>query len=485
MRRPWISPWLISLALVVPAVAQAQQPDDQPAPQPVPDLPDQPDVLTEGGELTNDYVAEAMKPSPGGLTPGRVAKRAAKVNPTVKVRRAELRSAAARVDRAYAAYFPTLTLGASYTRISPVENSLDLGITLPEGVDTGFEVIENQYALSANLDVPLSDYLLRLTQAYSAASLDVESKELAVKAQELQARADAKIAYFNWVRARGQAAVTSLSVELAERHLKDAQLLLEVGLASRADIKRLEAQRASARHLHRSAQNFEKIAAEQLRTLLDWPEGKPLAVGIDVLAEPPPLRSTLPQLQDLALRKRLDRQALQRAASSLEDVESATRAGHYPRISAFGEALYANPNPRIFPQAEQWDFTWSVGFRFTWVVNDTFSTIGAAHEVEGQRQAVEAQLAALEDGIRVSVASAYYELQNAYSAIETAKEREAASTVALEDRRKLYRAGNATTTDIVDVERDLTDARLQRVDAHVDWLVAKAKLELAVGGAVK
>jgi outer membrane protein TolC len=484
----------VLVPLTLPAAAWAQ--DDapkqpEPSPEPAPDAPgpkpgedDLGDVVTEGGELTNDYLAEALSPSKGGLTPKRVAKRAVQVDPSVRVKRADLRAAAARVDRAYAAYFPTLTFGASYTRVSPVENSLDFGIDVP-GVDTSFEVINNYYSLTASLDVPLSDYILRLTQAFAAVSLDVEARDLEVKAEQLQARAEAKLAYFSWVRARGQAAVTKLSVELAERNLRDANLLASVGLAARADVKRLEAQLVTARYLHDSAQRFEQVAAEQLRTILHWPAEKSLVIGIDVLADPKPIKSSLPRLQRRALRNRLEKQALEKSINSLEEIESATRAGYYPRLSAFANALYANPNPRIFPQQEKWDFTWEVGARLTWVVNETFTTIAAVEEVSAQRAAAEAQLTALEDAIRVSVASAYYDLQNAENAIANAKEGEAAATVVLEDRRKLYRAGNATTTDIVDAERALTLARLQRVDAHLDWFVAKTRLELAVGGTVK
>ena len=36
-------------------------------------------------------------------------------------------------------------------------------------------------------------------------------------------------------------------------------------------------------------------------------------------------------------------------------------------------------------------------------------------------------------------------------------------------------------TDIVDAETELTQAHLQRLDAHVDLLVAQTRLELAVG----
>lgn len=461
------------------------------APTPSPDVPNEIDdeVLdrvskTPGGKLTVDLLAIELEPVLGGLTPNKVADRAARTNASVRIKKAELKAAAARVDQAYAAYVPTVTVGASYTRLSRVVNSLDIGIEVP-GVDTTFPVILNQYSLSASLEVPLSDYVLRLTQAFAAVSLEVETKEIEVKAQELQARADAKVVYFNWLRARGQKVMTRLSVALSERHLEDAKIGLAAGVLSEADVARLEAQVAQSMHLARMTQNFEKVADEQLRIVLRLKSDVPLENGVDVLGKPRKVRTSLPKLKRLALQQRLDRKALAKASTSLEEIESATRASYYPRVVGFANALYANPNQRIFPQQEKWDFTWEVGVRLTWRINDTFSTIGKTREVEAQRIQLEENERALEDAINISVTAAYYDVQTAESAIAAAEQRETAATINLDARRRLFRGGRATATEIVDAEAELTEARLQRLDAHIDHLIAIAKLELATGGPVR
>jgi outer membrane protein len=38
-----------------------------------------------------------------------------------------------------------------------------------------------------------------------------------------------------------------------------------------------------------------------------------------------------------------------------------TRAAYYPRLDAFAEATYANPNQRFFPLAAVWRASWSAG----------------------------------------------------------------------------------------------------------------------------
>jgi len=158
------------------------------------------------------------------------------------------------------------------------------------------------------------------------------------------------------------------------------------------------------------------------------------------------------------------------------------RAGYYPRINAFASGLYANPNPRIFPQTNRFDFTWEVGVRLTWTVNETFSTLGVVDEQQSQVDTIKAQRGQLEDAIKLEVTQAYYDLKTARSAIDSAKQREKSARTNLSIRRLQFQAGDVVATDLVDAEAQLIQAILQRIDAHVDYLVAETRLEFAVGG---
>ncbi|MEM1032300.1 MAG: TolC family protein, partial [Myxococcota bacterium] len=159
-----------------------------------------------------------------------------------------------------------------------------------------------------------------------------------------------------------------------------------------------------------------------------------------------------------------------------------TEAGFYPLLNAFANGLYANPNPRIFPQSKRFDFTLELVVRLTWTINDTFSTFGAAAEAESKVDAARAQRGQLEDGIRIEVTQSFYDMKTARSAIDAAKQRERSARTNLVIRRLQFRAGDATATDLIDAEAQLIESILQRIDAHVDYLVAETRLEFAAGG---
>jgi len=107
--------------------------------------------------------------------------------------------------------------------------------------------------------------------------------------------------------------------------------------------------------------------------------------------------------------------------------------------------------------------------------------LGADAEVAANLRAIDHQRRALEDGIKLSVAASYYDLARASSAIAAAKRSEEAATESLRVRRDRFRLGKATSTDIIDAETAVTQARLARVNAHVDLLEARAQLAYAMG----
>lgn len=464
-----------------------------------------------------DPIALALAPRPGGLTAEDVARVAARTRHSVRAKQEELKIAAARVDQAMVGFFPRISLGASASRLSPIDipslgtivGFRDPKLTAPGPAVVGpcvktapagpkclldangspagaaplkFDVPLNAYSLTASLAVPISDYVFRLSQAYSAASHNEKAARLAAEAEAVQAGADAKITYFNWVRAKGGVIVAAEAVEQARAHVEDAKKAFNVGLASRADVLRIEAQLAAAQQAHAEAQAFEAVAGEQLRIVLDVTSDRALEIGSDVMNAPAtPPADTLQALQEQAMGQRAEIRALDETIYSLKQIESVAKAGYAPRLDAFADATYANPNQRVFPPSQTWAGTWDVGVRLSWTLNDTFTTIGVAAEAKARVAGINEQKGALRDGLRLEVASAYADAIKASPTIDAADRGMVAAEESLRVRRELFRNGKATSSELVDAEAELTRARLRRLDAHVGQLVARARLDHATG----
>lgn len=507
--------------LLLFAARDAEAQPATPAPQPAPQAPVQPPSTTEIGPGTQavkdkpDPIALALAAQPGGLTFDVVSRDAVKTSTAVRSKEAELEGAQGARSSALVTFFPRLTLTASYSRLSEIEQgSLGGGFSIlgaaNEGpvtvgacpnnpaaqcvLDSGnapvqaaplnisFPQVLNQISFSAGLVIPISDYFLRAVQAYNLAEHNEDSLRLASEAQRLSVAADAKLALLNWVLAKGQTIVTQLSVDQANIQLADAKAMRAADKGSNADVLRIEALVAQAEFTQAEARSLESVAESRLRIVLHIPTDRPLAIGIDVLTAPPmPALPSIDELVAEALRNRLEIQSTEAARLALQDAESVTEAGYWPRLDGVANVLLANPNSRVFPQQEEFKATWDVGVRLTWTVNDTFSTIGSAAQAKSRTAQLDAQKQQLIDSIRLEVTQAYADMAKAAPSIEAANRGVTSAEEALRITKLLFAVGSGTGTNIADAETTVTSARLRKLSAFVNLHAAIVRLEHATG----
>lgn len=516
--------WLAACALALGAVtlpvehAAAQPAPAQPAAQPAKggDAPVDEKELGPGDDAVKskpDPLFEALAPAPGGLTFDQVAREAIATSAQVKGKQSELDGSEGAVSQTMVSFFPRLTLTASYTRLSETDppsigsgaivGALNEGaITVgpcPQapttqcaldaaGVPIGAQKfslsssIPDQIQFTAGLTVPITDYFLRAVQAYNAASHNEETLKMQLEAQRLTVAADAKLALLSWVLARGQSIVAQKSVEQANAQLADIKATLAAEKASKADVLRVEALVAQNEFTLAEAKALELTAEQRLRTVLHTNSDRQLAIGVDVFATP--AVPALPKIDVLvaeAVKNRLDILSLEEQRRALEEVESTTAAGYWPRIDGFADLLVADPNQRIFPQQDRFDATWDVGVRLTWVVNDTFSTIGATAQSRAKTAQIEATRQQLIDAARLEVTQAYADVLKATPSIEAANRNVTAAEETLRVTKKVFAIGNVTGTTLADAENALTGARLRKLSAYVGLQAALVRLDHATG----
>jgi outer membrane protein len=455
-----------------------------------------------------DESAAALAPTAGGLTADVVAERTVATSATVRVRMAELDAARARADRTLAEFLPTLTLRASYTRLSKVTSGFGSGALVgaqnpglltvgacpgggqcvldaqgqPVGANQfAITTIQNNYALTASLVVPISDYVLRLSSAASGASANRRSADINVKAERLKLRTDSRALFYEWLRALARVAIAEKSLDRTRARLKDAGPQFQLGVITKADLMRLEALLASTEQVLVEARAYRDLTARQIGILMGDKKYSSYVVGEDISTPPQSITGDLDGLTVEALRSRLELRALDEAQRSTHLGARATRVGAWPRIDALGDVTYANPNQRYFPPQAQWRTTWSVGVAATWVLGNAFVNSASANELEATARSLEAQRAAMADAIRQEVASQYLAREQANGALYSARRGVAAAEEAYRVATDLHRVGKATTTELIEAETDLLSARLTEVNARLQIRISEVRLQHAVG----
>ena len=491
-------------AAPTPATAASSAPV---SPQP----PDPPDAANAGQVTAR--IESALAPRPGGLRVEDFAHRAETTSPEVRAKQQSVAAAAARVDQAALLFIPKLQLLARYVRLSPLpaanfgsggylvgtQNQGPVPVICPPegtstagqpvqcfaaaaGVQVSFPVLLNMYTLQGSIGIPLSDYVLRLSQNHAAASRSFDAAGIQERATRLKVQNDARTAYYNWIRAQGGLIVAEQGLATVRAHLKDVGAAVTVGSASKADLMRVESQQASLELLVENTRNMAQLAEEQIRTMLHEPDETKYEIGEDIFAQLPEFgQAPMATLYAEALRQRLEPQVLDTTVQALRQTRKVIAAGNYPRLDAFANLYEQNPNTRRFPQEQKWSTTWDLGVQLSWTINDTLAAGSQESELDAKIMELEAQRAQLSDGIRLQVTQAYNALRSAEFARATTDRQLASSEESYRVRRELFRAGRATSAELTDAETDLLKSRFEALNARIDQRSARANLEYLLG----
>jgi outer membrane protein TolC len=458
--------------------------------------------------LTPPKIREHFAPindQPGGLTAEQAGRAASTVSPDAEAAQAKVDSANASVNQVTWKYLPRLTLSASYTRLSnqpTVQNALgslvvtDQTTAGPIGPGSqliaapatqAFQQVQDQWYLNAELLVPLSDYVFNVKQAVGGARSAQEAARLTERAERVTASANAKIAYYDWVGAKLAARETDKSVERARKQYETLKAQQAAGRAARADVLRADAFLSATELDQVRARTQESIARERLNVLMtggvetNQPQ---YAIGEDIL-NPPVVRTadqkSISELQQEAITYRMELRALRKTQEALDQKAKVDRSMAYPRVEGFGNLTYANPNPRVIPQVDQWFATWNVGVRATFTVNDVGINRAEVKKTQADIAELTAQRKGIEYGLRTEVLSAYQVEKEARLAVGTAARGLDAAEAAYRDRVLLYENGRATSLDLLEAESALVGARLDLVQTYVALKKARVRLDHALG----
>lgn len=416
-----------------------------------------------------------------GLTADEAARRTLLNNPDVTAKQKSVAAAEATVDATRANFYPQLGLQASYTRLSKFDvPPLNFG-TGP--IPNPFPIIPNNYDLRATLSIPLSDYVLRLSNSMASANHNRTAAKLDEQATRLAVARDARVYYYQWIRAQWVSYVAAKALEAARGHAQDAKSAFDAGLVSRADVLRTVSQQKSAELGVARSLNNVAIAAEQLRVQLADPAQTNYEIGENFLADLPPyaVPSSPGAGYAEALEHRLEIRQLGESEAALREEAAVARAGNYPRLDARGTAIYANPNQRYIPAAQEWHGTWDASIVLSWTPTEIFGATARAKNAEAHADEVAARKASLKNALRLEVNQAMNALAEATFGVDVSREGRAAAEENYRVRRELFRAGKATTVEVTDAETELTQARLQAVNAQMDVRIARVQLEHALG----
>lgn len=418
--------------------------------------------------------------SPGGLTAQQVADLARRASHDAEAKRAATEAAKARELLATMAYTPRVSATLRYARAS--------AITPPTfgqpGQQVTFPFVLNSYQILATATAPLSDYVFKIYREQQRARLATTAATHMEEAAIRKAAGDALLLYYQWIGTLGQQAALEAALATTKQRASNSASLRDLGRASQAEVLSADAQVAEQTLTLQRAKQAEHIARLRLAEAIDLPADE-IVLG-EAMGKALPTTSLNAQaLVEASVRERPEFLSLEANKQSLLQARVAARAKHLPQFEAFGSALSARPNPRIFPQQERFDTTWELGLQLVWNFDTAFATIAEVDAISAQHRAAVAEMEALVDAVELEIRSAIEDMQTADQNILSAEAAYRSAVEAHRVRLELWQAGRGTQLEIADAESLLTRAEVTVVQAVVDQHSARVRLAYASGKPVE
>ena len=401
--------------------------------------------------------------------------------PALLASQAEVERAEYAIREAESALSPTCRLDASFVQNADapktvisipgtgVSQVLDLGSSRTLDLRTGA-----QYTLySAGRDRAL----VRAAQAVGRS----RQQTLAQTEADLSLRVSQT--YYLAIAAAGLEAAAQEALASARSHLETSAARVRAGVAQRVDSLRAAvdvSQRATA--LLR-AHEAVRLARLDLET----------AIGVTLdssrtLSTPGDPEDTPPDTGVLvasALRARPELFGFDAALDENAFRLTASRAARRPQVSLTATAEYSGPNvqSRYFNFSDPGLKTYKLyaGAAAGISLFDGGLVRARTAQLECTRRSLADQRAELAMNIRREVERAAADLQVARAAWPAARERVEASREALRETEAGYKGGTATATELRDAESALADASAEEVTTRMDYWIARAALDHAVG----
>lgn len=435
-------------------------------------------VLAAALNLTPD--PSPIAPPPPGevrLTLAEALERARAASPRLSELESLETAAEAAARGARAEKMPQIDLSAGYTRNSDIP---EFQLALPGlGTRTLFPNIPDNYRLHAGASMPLWTGG-RIEAAVVAADHQREAASFDRAGSESDLVLETSSAYWRLVTARESARVLGEAVAAYEAHLKDAKNRLDYGVAARNEVLAVQVERDRAELSRLQAGNAAEIANADLIRLTGLPPGSRVE-PTEPLTVPETDAGDTEALVAAAFGARPELKALQARVDGARAAAAIQRAATRPQAFVSLGYDYADPNPRIVPQRDEFRGTWNAGVTVSLKAFDGGRSAAAAAEASARADALERQLADRKERLRLDVTSRLLDLRTARAEVAVAARNLDAARENLKVAQDRYREGVLPSSELLDAETNLLRAGLDQTSAATQVRVAQAALDRSLG----
>lgn len=318
-----------------------------------------------------------------------------------------------------------------------------------------------------------------LESAYELSKLGIDLSEMELALEKLDIALRVKEAYFNILKADKALVVAQSAVESLKSHLKVAKNFYDVGMIPVNDLLKAEVELANAEQTLIKAQNGSRLSRAAFNTVLSRPIDSPVNVEdiLDYDIEP----ADFDRLYEQALMKRPEIKSVEINDLQIDQQIKLAKSKYYPEIAVTYNYTKAGDSPDVHGSFYHDSSTWQALATLSWSFWNWGSDRYSVKQKELNKNQLENTKRAIEDGIKLELKKAILDLRETEKRIPAAKKAVEQGEENLRVSSERYKAQVTTSTEVLDAQTLLTQARVNYYSALYDHHLAKAALLRAIG----
>ena len=393
-----------------------------------------------------------------------------------------IRGAEAQRKEAFTGFLPKFSTAYSFTRLNeePVFNFPGAPPLIPAStLKTGTKENYN-WSVEARQPLFAGGGILANYQA-NRLGVDVAKFEEAAAVQDLVQ--EVKVAYFNVLKAGRILVVARQSLELLKAHRDTAQAFYDAGVIPKNDLLYAEVELANGRQFLVRAANGEEMAKSKFNTILRREINA--AVEIEDVLNNLPFEKPLDACIAAAQENRPEIRSYGLRLEQAKSLVTLARSEYYPNVGVVGNYARYGDTPGVagspYRDQENWYVMAVANWNF-WEWGKTRNRVDAGLSRENQATDI---LTNLRDQITLEVKNAFLLLHEAEKQVQVSKIAIEQAEENFRINTERYREQVGTSTDVIDAQTLLTKVRSDHDTALGDYNISRAKLERAIGIAVR
>ncbi len=339
---------------------------------------------------------------------------------------------------------------------------------------TARDVSTNAFVVAANQ--PLLG-LLHLSSDQSALSSAAEAATLDARTLEADLRDQVRGEFLRMFEARALAGVAHAAQDQLAEQITVAKEKLSAGVLTPADVLRLDVAAANARQQEIQANAAEQVSRSTLLVAIGRQADDPGVTFVEPVT-PETAQASEGDLAPLVARAMGKRTEVQGADLSAEAARKSARSRTYELLPDVDlEAGYMHMTGQTFVKKD----SAFIGLRAGWQIWDWGARWYQRRAAHAQATAAGAQAEEARRRVQTDVAAKLAAARAAASALETGRTAIGSAEEAYRVTTVLLAAGSANTTDLLDAQSALTQARLNFARARYEYALSHMRLARALG----